>query len=580
MSDIMVTSQYIVELSKSSELINLISELGIKFSYPSGLEYQTIHSAHDTQKWLQAIKDVYYGERNGVNRSQALKKAVSGWQITEIYDFLNWLRFYQERTHLKYKVAQFFYGDADNNYLIPVKQERSLPGTPQPNGSDIDDAKDIISNELSKSQKKQIISKQRFKIISRLDSAEKLLRTDEGQFFAGKELEFLLKSIYDLKMKIQSMNKISTSTNMYVDMIIRESNILNKNGFYKAASMLTTIAEEEKTEKQKANPTLTATPSGDPSGAGKPGTPGTIPFESADATEVPAPDSTKGVPGTSNMQQGAPGTNTPSIESIAPPVPAQKPEELMPKGIAEFMKNLDGVDDNTADIEVMDSDDELIVEAQADPIAPATPIQAPIPEKPLEVKENEITAKPEESLETPAKDIDKMLSAVFSNITVNDVIAKLEDIAKFYKTREMPRQLSMVDMLLDHLKLATYFPGLAEANNKALEANNYISTRIEEVLSKLRGAVKTREIDTQDNIFHKISPEVESTREALQKQEDKEKSKKQIKKELEEQALEAATMTPEVEMPEEIAPPPIAPPTTPTVPVKPVAQQAPVPPTV
>ena len=39
------------------------------------------------------------------------------------------------------------------------------------------------------------------------DTAEKLMRSDEGEIFAGKEIEPVLESLYQLKKKIQMMMK-------------------------------------------------------------------------------------------------------------------------------------------------------------------------------------------------------------------------------------------------------------------------------------------------------------------------------------------------------------------------------------
>src|SRR5208282_6852066 len=91
--------------------------------------------------------------------------------------------------------------------------------------------------------KKRIIEKQRQKIIGRLDSAEKLLRSPEGQDFAGTELENLMEAIYSLKKKVQLVNKLSTSTRLYEDMIVREANVLSRRGFVKAANMLYSVAQ-------------------------------------------------------------------------------------------------------------------------------------------------------------------------------------------------------------------------------------------------------------------------------------------------------------------------------------------------
>src|SRR5690606_37813938 len=127
-------------------------------------------------------------------------------------------------------------------------------------------ARDAEADELSVSEKKRLIEKQRQKIIGRLDSAEKLLRSPEGQMFAGRELENLMEAIYSLKKKVQLVNKLSMSTRLYEDMIIREANILQRSGFTKAANLLYSVAEDKAITPAPPNGGVPANPSGAPGG--------------------------------------------------------------------------------------------------------------------------------------------------------------------------------------------------------------------------------------------------------------------------------------------------------------------------
>src|SRR6185436_4792826 len=213
-----------------------------KKAYPNTDYYVHIPGQHNTEKWLQAVKEVYYKERNGSNRVLAIRQATNGWNPMETYDFLNWLRYYEGATHLKYKFAQLWYENGAPGYFLHVKPDAKKE-EPSVEGKDIDMARDAISNEMSSSEKKHIIEKQRNKIVGRLDSAEKLLRTRDGQVFAGKEFETLLEAIYQLKKKLQMVNKISTSTKIYDDMIVREANILSKKGFVKAGNLLLSLSQ-------------------------------------------------------------------------------------------------------------------------------------------------------------------------------------------------------------------------------------------------------------------------------------------------------------------------------------------------
>ena len=129
-------------------------------------------------------------------------------------------------------------------YFVPLPFIKSIDASPRQHPH----------SQSGADEKKQIIEKQRQKIIGRLDSAEKLLRSEEGQIFAGNELEALLDVIYSLKNKIQMVNKISLSTRLYEDMIVREANILVKKGFGNAGTVLRKVAQSVPEPTEPNNP--------------------------------------------------------------------------------------------------------------------------------------------------------------------------------------------------------------------------------------------------------------------------------------------------------------------------------------
>lgn len=564
-------SNYIKSLSKDRVILDMIKDMdnnwNLRKAYPNTEQYMSIPGAHNTQKWLQAIKEVYYDEQQGMNRQQALRKVTSNWNVTEVYDFLNWLRFYEEGTHLKYKKAQFYYGNADVGYLLPVKQDPvEKPSTTQ---QDIDFSKDsIIADEVSNTEKKRIIEKQRNKIIGRLDSTEKLLRTYEGQLFADKEFESLLESIYNLKKKVQLLNKRSTSTKLYDDLIVREANVLSRNGFVKAAEVIYSLSQDNGQSAQLGQQTAAKPMTKAPATPEAPVPPKKIPLSMPPAPPSEGSGSAGGLPAaTTNL--GAPsGPQTQEGVNNSPDLTESKDKS---KGVSKFLENLDP-DKNVSQDDVLEVfDDELfVVEAQAVPEIPLPPPiskESPKPIAPIAhiaPKSEKLEVLKDDPTTSQAKDVDKMISAVFSNLTIADVVAKFEDIAKFYKTREMPRQLAMADMMLDSLGLATFFPALSEATNKALEANNYISSRIEDILAKLRGTMKTRELGAND-VEKTVSPEIEKAQKNLEEQTNKDKERKELRKELENKSLEEKTQeSPEIEIEEDLGKPsaekPIAPP--------------------
>lgn len=560
-----------------------LPKFDLKKAYPNYDDYINIPGQHNTQKWIQAVKDIYSKEKEGNSRVLSIRKSTSGWNVMETFDFLNWLKFHEAGEHLKYKFAALWYENDEPGFMIPIKPDKDEAPQPQASGKDIDFARDSVAEELTKKERKDLIEKQRNKIIGRLDSAEKLLRSPDGQMFSGKEFESLLETIYQLKKKIHLVNKVSTSTRLYDDMIVREANILHKNGFIKAAEMLYSVAQtpgqsdavqgdpqDNVKNSDKVDLAPAASP-GDPSGAGHPGAPGGLPSMG---------------PG---MPQNAPSASAPETG----PNEMSAPTVTTPKGISDFLDALETSNITTEDsLEVNDSDDLLVTEAQVAPPAAAledvpmtdSPMPSklketdldptftkppskpsgkspskPLSDEPLEVTEEDVTKNPELEESHESSNFDKKVDAIFADITIADVVAKLEVLAKFYKTREAPRQLGIVDMMLDSLGIASYFPSLAEATNKSLESNNYISTRVEDILSKLRGAMDTEEIDLQGNDVDR--PDVAGIKGKLKDDADKEKSRKQQRKEQEIADLEGKDKeTPEIEIEEDLAGPSASPP--------------------
>ena len=497
------------DLEMNSELMNNISKLmkffdqyGIDYSkfkpqeynytdkkkaYPNYDQYMYIPGQYNIPKWLAAVRSLYQMEKSGKNRTTSIQQVTSGWKPMETYDFLYWLRYYEEGNHLKYKMAQLWYENGAPGYFLHVKPDP--PSEPKVS-EDIDFAREKASNDH---EKRQIIEKQRKKIIGRLDSAEKLLRSHDGQTFAGPELEALMESIYQLKKKIQLVNKISTSTRLYEDMIIQQSNILQRDGFTKAASWLHCQAQANNpppSDRQigKPGPIKTLPPPQSPESPSAPlhpGSPGGLPSM--------GPGMSQNAPAVSGVPNAGPNDNSPTnlqgINIVTPPTAgngvATPMPESRPDGITNFLDRMnDGkeTEKDTSgaidDLDIFDTNDELMVsEAQIAPIdepittnpapargtpapPPKTPIEepkkAPATEKPLEVTEDDITQP-----STPAIDaatFDNKVDAVFANLRVEDVVAKLEDLAKIFKIREVPRQLAIVDMMLDSLGLASFFP--------------------------------------------------------------------------------------------------------------------------
>lgn len=549
-----------------------------KKAYPNYDQYMYIPGQRDTKKWAMALKNIQYKQKAGLPYKESIRTSVQGWNKMEIFDFLNWMKYYDEGAPMKYKSAQVWYENGQPGYFLHIKPDAPKEETVVLDSNPVRDPAEEANRQ---EEKRNVIEKQRSKIIGRLDSAEKLLRSPEGQQFAGTELEQLMEAIYTLKKKVQLVNKISVSTRLYEDMIIREGNVLKRYGFDKAAAILYSIAQTPAQSGQQAAgqsqggvEPMNGTPAGDPSGAGHPGGLGGLP-----ATIPGVPDINTPVGQDQNKDQ-------PPVDAIMNSGPPQL--ETQPKGIKEFIENMNaGNTSGVDDLQVSDLEENLIVsEAQAIPPTPGIPPAAlediPITDSPKPERGNVInlpppdpnvtedTPKPtnvgesnEEPLEVTEDDIPPngsggtefttKMDEMLQGVTVADIVAELEDISKDYKTRSQPRRLSKVDIMLNSVGLAAMFPSLSEAQNKALEANNYISTRVDDILSKLRGAMSS-----PDKPANAVTdrPDVAGIKGKLQGDQDKEKQRKQMRKEQEASELDSGVgkTVPNVEM-GDLAPP-------------------------
>jgi hypothetical protein len=502
-------------------------------SYPNYSEYIPEGPSYNLNKWMDAMKNIYVKLHLGANKKQSIDAITNDWGTMEKIDFLNWLKYYESGDQNKYKKAQHsYYVNDDINYFLP-NPKSPIPSPIRSINDQIatipQEAENIVSqkqNEMTADDKRKIIEDTRRKILGRLSSAEKLLSSQHGQFFAGPDFERLLSAIYELKKQIQIVNKTALSAQTIVDLIVRQANILSAQGYNAASQFMVKFAQN---------------------------TPGDF---SMNLGDVPA--------GGSQPQGGGSLGNNPPDLTQPSGGPEQK-EITQDSAVGKFIENLedsglteeDDVDTNVAEDEVdIDNDvlldqeivpegkDDLVVHAQAVPDA-AKPIKpAKKPTEDLEVESpaqgNATGITPEDAKRGPdvsqvKNDFDALIDSAFANLTVADVVNKLEDVNKIFRNREISRQLALVDVMLDRLGLAPYFPTLAEATNKSLESNQYCLTRIEDVLSKLRGTMTTGKVDLK-NENQQVSPEAKTVQTALKNDEMKEKQRKEVKKQLEDQA--------------------------------------------
>jgi hypothetical protein len=521
-----------------------------RLAYPNYSDIVSSTPKYDLSKWLKSMQDIYVRTHLGATKNAAVEEITKDWNRMEKINFLNWLKYYESGDINKYKTAQnhSYYVNDDINYFLPnPPNQKTAP--PSPLGTLNNSISPILPQPEPKldpqEERRKLVEDQRRKILGRLNSAEKLLSSHQGQIFAGTDFEKLLNSIYELKKQIQTVNKINLSAQTCIDLIIRQANILNRGGHKNPASFLIKLAQN---------------------------TPGDFSFNLGD---TPAG-------GSQPQGQGALGNNNPTGQDLlaTPPAgldadPAASDET---DGIKEFLDNMEsggfndnseaeddnldakdevdvGDDDVLLDQENIPDDKELVVkEAQELPRAPAAPQGDQMPrqvaprpkrEAPTDLEVESPASKPDADLTTEdvkngpnveqaTTDYDALIDSAFANLTVADVVNKLESINNIFRNREISRQLAIVDVMLNRLGIAAYFPTLGESINKQLEANNYCLTRVEDILSKLRSSMGTKSVDLEGTPDEPNSQLAQT----LDNAEKKEKSKKEMRKQVEDKTLE------------------------------------------
>src|SRR5258708_13063179 len=216
-------------------------------AYPNYSEYFDTSIKYDLSKWMKTFKDLYAKVHFGAPKTDAINDLTREWNKVEKLAFINWMKYYESGDYLKYKRAQTnrYYVNDDLNYFLPNPISKSIPSPIKSiNDQIVPIPQEVKENPVpSAEDKRRIIEDQRRKILGRLNSAEKLLSSQQGQIFAGSDFEKLLHSIYELKKQIQTVNKISLSAQTCIDLIVRQANILDQQGYHNASAFMVKFAQ-------------------------------------------------------------------------------------------------------------------------------------------------------------------------------------------------------------------------------------------------------------------------------------------------------------------------------------------------
>jgi hypothetical protein len=366
------------------------------------------------------------------------------------------------------------------------------------------------------------IESQRKKLIGRLNAAEKLLSSIDGQLFAGDDQELMLKLLQDLKRRIQTANKRTVKSSLFEDHIYRTANLLKLQGKDEAAGFFLKVAQFGDL--------------GAPVGAGLPGLPGTP----AGGSDEPAAESGKGnkqethdllkeffdnikrgvddpddtVEERENLEKEKDAPPAPEPAPAASPPPSDTPPP--PPATASF------IDDQ---IKIGGGYWQPIVKsAQMAPAPRPAPVPAPARVAPQQVQ----VEGGEDNIDDD--NTDDVIEAALRNVTTEDVVNRLEMLVSIYNKRELSRQLGILDIMMDKLGIAAYFPSLGEAMSKALEANQYIGNRLGEILSRIKGSVDSPGASEWIEVSNEENPATAGLRSRLDQEKAKDEQRKELRK--------------------------------------------------
>ena len=505
-----------------------------KLAYPQPFERQQLPK-YDIGRWVDATRKVYELMVKGQPQDQAKQSVIGNWERSEIMDYENWLKYYKERGPEKYpKLAFTDFGNSDLLLGgIPVNTLKAVlptrggqghatkvsPGLVQSLPHDVNEVRDKIES-------------QRRKLISRLNSAEKMLASLDGQLFAGDDQELMLKLLQDLKRRIQTANKLTAKSTLFSDYIYRTGNQLKRIGKDKAAGFFYKIAQlpplDGPPDSGLDMPDMSE-PSSPAGGANK--------QETHDLLKEFFDNLKRGVSDENDEPEEREKIEKGEVPVKAEPAPAPVEPAPTPEAPTTASHNIDR-------IKIGDGfwKPALVSLAQLPPPrAPQPKLPSPIapPKPPMGTKPLPVPAQVSApDSQEPVDNTDDVIEAALKNVSVNDVINRLEMLVSIYNQREISRQLAILDIMMGRLGIASFFPSLGEAMGKGLEANQYIGSRLGEILSRLKGSVDSPGASDWIEVTNKDTPETEGLRNTLEQKKQQEERQREMRKQKEVAKLE------------------------------------------
>jgi hypothetical protein len=509
-----------------------------KLSYPEMPTETNRKQPFNIEQWVQILRGIESLAQTGkMSYSSAHDSLTGRMDKDEREHFDRWVKFYKANNPPLYAMGGFYY-TGDEGYVLPIPKSNFESAT------DVNLARDLEAIEETKKKEEENNRKQKVKqtkkrLVSRLDSVEKLIRSEEGQELIDDEYDFFVEAIYDLKKKVHKLT--IASTNFLEDLIIRHAGQCNKKGFGKSAVFFAKLADSVRDESELISKFACNVKFNDIT------TPSFLNLLSL--AEDPKPSDQK-PNDQKTITPPTPPSNDSTSQNGSNPVDELKKKVDPTLEVKQDKQN--AIDDVRIDLEQLPREnrfDEVeygssanslnnFANIELDLISLADEVPASktnlknylLKQKIPEIKTKDVQLKPENNF-------DVILDSALKNVRIEDIIEKLESISNIHHIREISRQLALVDIMLQVLGLSGLFPSLSEAMNKSLESSNYISSRVDEILANLRSIIgkNTIELEKEPTI---VDDNVKKVRDELTSQKDRDEERKRARKEVENQRLD------------------------------------------
>jgi len=199
-----------------------------KRAYPNttGVYREYNHDKVDINKWITTMANINQSE----DEIGTLEQLTSSWNETEKYNFIQWMKYYEENSHMKYGF------DKKANYLNFVFDHEMEQALKDPVLGQEEEVK--VEPEVQIPQKRiQTLQDYKKSLVSRLMSAERLL-AKFVDVLPEQKWQFLYDTLTRLKGEATQL-KVAQTIN---DRVIRAANIFDDNDFQEGAQELRKIA--------------------------------------------------------------------------------------------------------------------------------------------------------------------------------------------------------------------------------------------------------------------------------------------------------------------------------------------------